>query len=111
VAESTKSAQRPVSSETFPKTNVVDTLVKTYLQMTHWSEFRPAYLNYLDGIKVMCLDTPDVAFYRFLYSSIGKQYRWNDRLARSDEELEGLLATPGTSDPRFVRSKEHPRIH
>lgn len=97
VAESTKSAQRPVSSETFPKTNVVDTLVKTYLQMTHWSEFRPAYLNYLDGIKVMCLDTPDVAFYRFLYSSIGKQYRWNDRLARSDEELEGLLATPGTS--------------
>jgi GNAT superfamily N-acetyltransferase len=65
--------------------------------MTDWSEFRPAYLNYLDGIKLMCMDTPDVAFYRFLYSSIGKQWRWHDRLSKSDEELKALLLAPGTS--------------
>jgi GNAT superfamily N-acetyltransferase len=86
-----------VYSESFPKTNFPDTLVTTYLQMTHWSEFCPAYIHYLDGIKVMCMDTPDAAFYRFLCSSIGKQWRWHDRLSASDEEIKTLLLDPGTS--------------
>jgi GNAT superfamily N-acetyltransferase len=96
-AESTKSAQLPESSKAFPKTNVPDTLVTTYLQMTHWSEFRPAYLNYLEGIRVMCMDAPDVAFYRFLHSSIGKGLCKHSRLSNSDEEIRGLLLAPGTS--------------
>ena len=50
VGESTKSAQLPVSSESFPPLPVPDTLVTTYLQMTEGAQFRPAYLNYLDGI-------------------------------------------------------------
>ncbi|MBD0344892.1 MAG: GNAT family N-acetyltransferase [Coleofasciculus sp. Co-bin14] len=95
--EITTSAQPLVSSQPFSTTNLPDTLVTTYLQMAHWSEFRPAYLNYLDGIRVMCMDTPDVAFYRFLYSSVGKPWRWHDRLSRADEEIEALLLTPGTS--------------
>jgi GNAT superfamily N-acetyltransferase len=65
--------------------------------MTDWTQFRPAYLNYLDGIKLMCLDTPDVAFYRFLYSSIAKQWHWPDRLSQSDEEIKALLVAPNTS--------------
>lgn len=95
---STISVQPPVSSnKRSPSISLPDLLVTTNLQMTDWSEFRPAYLNYLDGIKVMCMDTPDVAFYRFLYTSIGKQGRWRDRLSHSDEEINALLVVPGTS--------------
>jgi len=96
-AASTKIAQIPVSSNSLPAIAIPDTLVTTYLQMTDWADFRPAYLNYLAGIKVMCMDTPDVAFYRFLYSSIGKELRWRERLSQSDEEIEELLLVPGTS--------------
>jgi GNAT superfamily N-acetyltransferase len=95
--ESIKSAQPPVNCESLPNITVPDTLVTTYLQMAHWSEFRPAYLNYLDGIKVMCMQTADVAFYRFLYSSVGEHWRWRDRLSYTDEEIEELLSAPGTS--------------
>jgi GNAT superfamily N-acetyltransferase len=95
--ESIKSDQSPVSSKSSPTIPIPDTLVTTYLQMTNWTEFRPAYLNYPDGIKIMCMDAPDVAFYRFLYASIGQQWRWCDRLCHSDEEIKALLAAPGTS--------------
>jgi GNAT superfamily N-acetyltransferase len=95
--ESSNSAQLLEPSESSPKITVPPILVTTHLQMADWSEFRPAYLNYPDGIKVMCMDAPDVAFYRFLYAAIGKHWRWYDRLSYSDEELETLLAAPGTS--------------
>jgi GNAT superfamily N-acetyltransferase len=94
---STTSAQPQVASSSFPNIRLPDTLVTTYLQMTDWSQFRPAYLNYLGGIKVMCMGTPDVAFYRFLYSSVGEQWRWRERLSHSDEEIQALLSDPGTS--------------
>lgn len=94
---STKSAKPQVSSNSFPNIRLPDTLVTTYLQMTDWSHFRPAYLNYLGGMKLMCMATPDVAFYRFLYSSVGEQWRWRDRLSHSDEEIKTLLLDPGTS--------------
>lgn len=97
VKGSTKSAQTQVASNSFSNIRLPDTLVITYLQMTDWVQFRPAYLNYLDGVKVMCMETPDVAFYRFLYSSVGEQWRWRERLSQSDEEIKGLLVTPGTS--------------
>lgn len=94
---SPQSAQPLVSFESFPNANVPDTLVTTYLEMTDWSQFHPAYLNYLDGIKLMCMDTPDVAYYRFLYSCVGKPWRWRDRLSQSDQEIEALLSKSGTS--------------
>lgn len=71
-----------------------DTLVTIYLQMMDWSEFRPAYLNYLDGIKVMRLETPDVSFYHFLYNAVGKPWHWQER---TNQEIEELLLAPGTS--------------
>jgi GNAT superfamily N-acetyltransferase len=94
---STKSSSLQVSSNSLPNIRLPDTLVTTYLQMTDWSQFRPAYLNYLDGIKLMCMGTPDVAFYRFLYSSVGEEWRWRERLSHSDEEIKALLLEPGTS--------------
>lgn len=85
------------SSNSLPNIRLPDTLVTTYLQMTDWSQFRPAYLNYLGGMKLMCMGTPDVAFYRFLYSSVGEEWRWRERLSHSDEEIKALLLEPGTS--------------
>ena len=87
----------PSVSSSCPKTRLPDTLITTYLQMTDWSQFRPAYLNYLDGIRVMCIETPDVAFYRFLNTSVGEQWRWRDRLSVSDEDIKALLSDPRTS--------------
>lgn len=95
--ESNPSIQHPQLSKSCPKNRIPDTLVTTYLQMTDWSQFRPAYLNYLDGIKLMCMETPDVAFYRFLHTAIGRQWHWRDRLYHLDEEIEALLLDPGTS--------------
>jgi GNAT superfamily N-acetyltransferase len=39
----------------------------------------------------------DVAFYRFLYRSVGEQWCWRDRLLMAEEELQALLAAPGTT--------------
>src|SRR4028119_806605 len=89
--ESIKSDQSPVSSKSSPTIPIPDTLVTTYLQMINWTEFRPAYLNYPDGIKIMCMDAPDVAFYRFLYASLGKQWRWGDGLFTLGGEIRELL--------------------
>lgn len=97
LAQSIESARPPVFSQPSPRSAVPETLVTTYLQMTHWAEFRPANLNHLDGIKVMCMDTPDVAFYRFLCGAVSKQWRWQDRLSLSDEEIEAILQAPETS--------------
>lgn len=98
VTATTKITQQfPVSSNSFPRRPLPDTLVITYLQMTVPSQFRPAYLNYPDGIKLMCMDIPDVAFYRFLYTTVGKPWGWRDRLSYSDGEIESTLLTPGTS--------------
>jgi GNAT superfamily N-acetyltransferase len=94
---SIKKIQPHVSCQQFANTSDQKMLVTTYLQMTDWEEFRPAYLNYLDGIKVMCMETADVAFYRFLHSTIGKPWNWRDRLNFSDEEIHKFLASKQTS--------------
>lgn len=94
---SVKNVHHHVSCKQLPNSSTEKMLVTTYLQMTDWGEFRPAYLHYLDGIKVMCMETPDVAFYRFLYSTIGKPWSWRDRHSSSDEEIQKLLVSPETS--------------
>ena len=75
---------------------VPDTLVTTYLHMTHRDQFRPARVD-LTGIQIMPMGSPDVSFYRFLYRSVGEHLRWRDRLVMSDAELENALAQLGTS--------------
>jgi GNAT superfamily N-acetyltransferase len=46
---------------------------------------------------VMSMNAPDIGFYRFLYTSVGEQWRWRDRLIMPEEELESILSVPGTS--------------
>lgn len=77
-------------------TTIPDTLVITYLEMTRRSAFRPAYLHEGES-TLLRMETPDVQFYRFLYSSVGGPWRWRDRALISDEQLEQALRDPGTS--------------
>jgi GNAT superfamily N-acetyltransferase len=76
---------------------IPDTLITTYLHMTEHGQFRPAFSDDTDGIMIVSLNAPDVRFYRFLYSSVGEQWRWRDRLIMPEDELETILSAPETS--------------
>jgi GNAT superfamily N-acetyltransferase len=74
-----------------------DILVTTYLQMTDESQFNPAYLYDSSGLSLKKMETPDIDFYRFLYRSVGEQWKWRDRLLMPENELTVILAAPETS--------------
>ncbi len=76
---------------------IPDVLVTTYLQMTDRSQFNPAYLDDDSGLSVKAMEAGDVAFYRFLYASVGEQWKWRDRLLLPETELKELLLAPGTT--------------
>lgn len=95
-AGSTNNYQSPVTAESLPRVPESNNLAITCLEMTNASQFRPSYLSYLDGIKVMCMYAPDLAFYRFLSNSVAMPQP-NQRLVLSDQELKKLLAASGNS--------------
>lgn len=70
-----------------------DTLITIYLEMTSSADFRPGFIR-ADDFQILQLQQPDVEFYRFLYRSVGGKWRWRDRLALTDSELEAILANP-----------------
>lgn len=74
-------------------------LITTYLHMTDPAQFRPAYACSTPGRALMVAQVHgiDVSFYRFLYNSVGEQWRWRDRRVLSDRELAAILADPQTS--------------
>jgi GNAT superfamily N-acetyltransferase len=80
-----------------PLQSIPDTLVTTYLQMTDRSQFRPAFNNDADGAMLMSMNAPDARFYRFLYGTVGEQWRWRDRLIMPENELETILGASETS--------------
>jgi GNAT superfamily N-acetyltransferase len=72
-----------------------DTIVTTYLQIFDRAHVRPAPLP--PAALVMAAREPLPDFYRFLYGSVGRDYRWTARLSWSDEHLERHLARPSLS--------------
>lgn len=76
--------------------NIPDTLTTTYLEMNSPASFRPSYTND-PHIKIIPMSKADVRFYRFLYSEVGGQWRWRDRLVISEEELRAAISKPGVS--------------
>ena len=76
---------------------IPEALVTTYLHMTDRTAFQPAYCEESNGVMVMSMTAPDVRFYQFLYSSVGEQWRWRDRLIMPEDELESILSSPETS--------------
>lgn len=47
-----------------------------------------------DGLAVIHAKQPTVAYYRFLYNTVGHDYNWHSRGSRSDDELAGLIQDP-----------------
>jgi GNAT superfamily N-acetyltransferase len=66
-------------------------VVTTYLEMTSYEQFRPAYIED-PQLLIMPVGVPLPAFYRFLYGAVGKDYQWIDRNSWSDEYLYEYLA-------------------
>jgi len=77
-------------------TTIPNNLITTYLEMTSPAAFQPSYLDDA-SVQIARMEKPDVGFYRFLYNSVGEQWRWRDRRLMSDEELFDVLASPNVS--------------
>jgi GNAT superfamily N-acetyltransferase len=50
-----------------------------------------------EGTAVIRLGAPTVPFYRYLYATVGGSYLWWLRRAVPDEQIAGLLRSPGVS--------------
>jgi len=74
-----------------------DMLVTTYLEMNSQKDFRPAFIEPADHLYVAPIKGSDVAFYRFLYRSVGSEWCWRDRLSLNDNELRAILEASTTS--------------
>ena len=69
----------------------------TYLEMRQ----EPFGVNLLPPLKdclVMQAKSPTVAFYKFLYSSVGKDLVWVNRLIMPEDELRQILNNPIASE-------------
>jgi ribosomal protein S18 acetylase RimI-like enzyme len=79
------------------------TVTTTYLHLPERAAFRPAFSTDPE-LLVVEARAPSPDFYRFLYSTVGRNYHWTDRLDWSDEQLVTYLARPEvTLLPLYVR--------
>jgi GNAT superfamily N-acetyltransferase len=69
---------------------------RTYLEMRNPSQLSPASRP-VSGYRVeRVLDCPP-SFWRFLYTEVGRDHRWVDRLPWSADEIRAYLADPSVS--------------
>jgi GNAT superfamily N-acetyltransferase len=68
----------------------------TYLEITERAQFRPSFSD-APELQLIEAREPLPAFYRFLYSTAGRDYHWTDRLTWSDERLGAYLAQPSVT--------------
>lgn len=67
--------------------------VVTYLQMTAATP-APARPGRSEKLALMRAEKPTVAFYRFLYDTVGGQWMWHERRRMSDEKLAAIIRDP-----------------
>jgi ribosomal protein S18 acetylase RimI-like enzyme len=72
------------------------TATRTYLEMTSRAQLKPARLDDRD-LAIRRIDPPDPSLWRYLYSEVGRQYRWFDRLPWTEEEARRYLEDPSIS--------------
>ena len=70
-------------------------VTRTYLQLSSPVTLRRAPLG--DGYSIARADPCPVAFARYLYTEVGRDYRWMDRTTWTDEQFAQVLARPTTS--------------
>lgn len=68
----------------------------TFLRMDH-PPLTPASVEALGGTRIERVIAPTVAFYRFLYNTVGADYVWWLRRIMRDEDLARLLDDPGVA--------------
>ncbi len=78
----------------FPTRTV--SVTTTYLHVPTREQFRPAFIAHPD-LLVLEAQEPSVAFYRFLYDAVGRDYVWIDRLVWSDAQYADYLSRPTTT--------------
>ena len=66
-----------------------DTLITTYLRL-YPENFEPTFIDD-DQMAIEVLETPDVRYYRFMYSTVGEKWNWTDRLLLEDDEIRSIL--------------------
>jgi len=66
---------------------------RTYLEMTSPEALRPADVP-VDDLRIEHVGACTASFYRYLYTEVGRDYRWTDRLAWTDEQIREHLASP-----------------
>jgi ribosomal protein S18 acetylase RimI-like enzyme len=67
--------------------------VRTYLEMTDRSELQGATAPLAEAV-VEREERGAPALWRFLYTEVGREYHWVDRLKWTDEEIASYLADP-----------------
>src|SRR5512134_3300692 len=71
-------------------------VLRTYLEMTSPDQLE-AGASRAPGLRVeRVLDCP-ASFYRYLYTEVGRAYRWEDRLPWTDEQILSHLRAPEIS--------------
>ena len=81
-----------MSSIPSPTTDLVE-VTTTYVQLNSPDQLRAATLADPD-LLVLEAHQSSVAFYRFLYDAVGRDFTWTDRLHWSDERLAAHLRRP-----------------
>ena len=70
--------------------------VRTYLEMRDRAALRPSRTT-VPGIRVERVHGCPPSFWRYLYTEVGREYRWIDRLPWSDATINDYLADPAVS--------------
>jgi len=69
---------------------------RTYLEMKSASALRPARLEGTD-LRVQRDESGDPSLWRMLYTEVGRQYHWVDRLPWTDGQAAAYLSDPSVS--------------
>jgi GNAT superfamily N-acetyltransferase len=70
--------------------------VRTYLEMRTPAALRPARVAD-PAVRVEQVHECPASFWRYLYTEVGRAYRWIDRLGWSDDDIRGYLRDPAIS--------------
>lgn len=72
------------------------TATRTYLEMKDKAALRRAPAP-ADRLTIARVERAPAALWRFLYTEVGRQHRWFDRLPWTDEEAQAYLDDPAIS--------------
>jgi len=70
-------------------------VTRTYLHLPSPHALRSAHLP--AGARIEHADPCPISFFRYLYTEVGRDYRWRDRLSWTNEQCAAHLANPVVS--------------